>query len=446
MDRRRDLLRAQAFARRRLVAAFTTGRAEIDPSAPSPWRALAAGVAASAVLLGGSWVVGNLRGSSLRLAQGSVLVDLESGSQYVVWRGGTTDQALLVAVPDRSTARLVLGRAPQPVRSISSASVLRVARISPPWAAVGVEVGKPPAGTRWRSCATTPESVQSAKAADSTGPVTADGVTTDLVTGDAVVETESGVRWLLHDSGDDLRRHRLTAATWSLPTVLGLPVLPVADSWVEVVAVGTRITPLPDGELVATRNGFGFRRGSQLARATPFAAAVHEATTGRSAVIDQSGELPDVTDPEIPAGWPERVSFPDRPGGTDAGGVPCLELQPAGDIALVTSSAAIPPGQEESLEPAMGMRVQVSGTWLRRQGAQPAEVKAAANEVVLWREAGRSCVALVGRETAPALGVDPDTFPVAPQAWAEALAPCRIVSLRQVRAEVAAAVESAGDR
>lgn len=112
MTTRRDLVEAQAFQRRRLVAALVGGVPDaLDSGPPRPGRVLLGSVALAVLLLAGGAVAGMVldRPDAGWLDDGSFVVSRATGQQYVVVHGGSAEEAVLQRVPNHVSAQLVLG-------------------------------------------------------------------------------------------------------------------------------------------------------------------------------------------------------------------------------------------------------------------------------------------------------------------------------------------------
>lgn len=129
MPTNRDLVEAQTFARRRLVAAFLSGAPggrEVDHARPG--RTVVCGVALAVLVLAGAAVTGLLstRPDSTWLDEGSFVISADTGEQYVVLVAD--DDPALHRVPNLVSAQLVLGDPSPPVHTVGEEHVRDVPR------------------------------------------------------------------------------------------------------------------------------------------------------------------------------------------------------------------------------------------------------------------------------------------------------------------------------
>lgn len=272
----RELAEAQAWSRRRLAHVLVEGPTAARGEEPRrPGRAVLGGALLAALLVGGSAVVGLVRGAGAtptavampQLGVG-VAVAAETGAAYVVLDAGTAGTAGdagdhgsgegLVARPvlNPVSARLLLPAgaedgavAPQTAPATELADLAARAQ--------GPAVGIPDAPavvpgptdlttTAWVACP------------DAVVPVLADRPPEPLGAATAVLVTAGTASWLVVDAGDGARRYPLPADPGPAETTLaalGAPPLataaPVPSAWLALVPTGTAATLPP----LAVRGG-----------------------------------------------------------------------------------------------------------------------------------------------------------------------------------------------
>lgn len=266
----RELAEAQAWSRRRLAHVLVEGpTAARGEELRRPGRATAGGALLALLLVGGSAVVGVVRGVGADPAAADgpdlgmgVAVAAETGAAYVVLDdgdgdgGGSGEGLVARAVLNPVSARLLLPAgaedgavAPQ----TAPAAELAALAAREPGPAVGIPdapaVVPGPTDlttTAWTACP------------DASAPVLPDRPPAPLGAATAVLVTAGAASWLVVDAGDGARRYPLPADPGAAETTLaalGAPPLatatPVPSVWLGLVAAGTAATLPP----LAVRGG-----------------------------------------------------------------------------------------------------------------------------------------------------------------------------------------------
>lgn len=442
---RRDMLRAQAHVRRRLVAAFVTGVAEVSDRNVRPLRSTLVGAIAAALVLGGTWAVGQLRGRppSGWLSPDTVVVEAETGHLLLV-RAGSGE---LTPVPNLASARLLAGKAE--LRTVVVER--RWIRRQPAGPTRGIEgaprdleVRRTGPGEGWSSCA-----------APEVTSVAAPGTEQVTVGAFAVAAVDSrGTRWLVLDRGTGVRRHELAVSLTRLPALLGLPVAGVPDTWLDLIPRGLDLAPRPEpgdgtptdqfpvaaspggtvrqGDVVASAEGFARVRADRIDPINVFDAMVQQAATGRAPLlVSESWPLSTVAGGEPAASaWPT-----DLPQRLPSGAVACLQAGVPGRPTAETDGSPVRLGYRTGAEVSVAsaqtsaFRVTVGADWLLARGARVAEAQNPAELVVLVE--GSACFPVLGTDASAALGLEPQELATLPSSWADLFKHCQVLSVER---------------
>lgn len=463
---RRDMLRAQAHVRRRLVAAFVTGSPEVDATRPRPLRSVLTGMVVSALVLAGCWVASQMRSRPPTgwFTRDTVVIEAETGQLHLV--RSVDGRLQLTPVPNLTSARLVSGSAQ--LRTVVVGQ--RWIRAEPRTVGLGIDgapaVVSPITATTstahepgWTAClrpgTAGPPAAVAAVALDPPGGVALSHGSWALSATDT-----AGTLWLVLDHPHGSRRHRVPERLHALPGLLGLETAAVPSQWLDLVPRGAdlrvptgleRSGTAPDvsagpaaGDLIATPEGFGRLTRAGAVPLGAFEALVHRAATGREPIL--------VTGPVVwlrPAvrasPWPERLPSP-----MPAGAIPCWEAEPSSSTRIALRSGAAAggwptsevPGAPAAPEPTAGseatsgFRVVPDPAWLLARGATPEELAPlGAAEVVVLVEEGR-CYPLLGPDTLAALGLRLEDFPPVPASWQWLVSDCQVVSVARARGDV----------
>lgn len=375
MASKSELLQAQAFNRRRLRTAFTSGAPggrELPPG--KPLRGVVVSVALAILTVIVSLLIGTFTGSLPKgWGDGSIIVVQGEGSRYVALSD------TLYPIKNLASARLLVGSSA--ITSVPASKLDGIDRDPTP---VGIDNAPDhlPAPDRqysgpWLSCvaADYPLEISTRLLDDPSGPLDQAALVKD---GDGEYWYIQGARRYAVDADniavvasvflgiDDVQAVPTVSALWLNLVVPGTP-LGVdlgselgKDSGTAGLMVGQVVQTESDGEIVAEYivDGQG-----ELVPATPFARTLLTAYVGVDPVIMTVAEATDVRNVNssaVPGDWPQRV-----PVDSSHPSAACLQLQP-GDDGPVVSVASAPddftPGT--SVTPGTGLAVtsQSSGT------------------------------------------------------------------------------------
>lgn len=361
MASKSELLQAQAFNRRRLRTAFTSGAPggrELPPA--KPLRGVVVSVALAILTVIVSLLIGTFTGTLPKgWGDGSIIVVQGEGSRYVAL--GDT----LYPVKNLASARLLAGTTV--ITSVPAAKLDGIDRDPTP---VGID-GAPdqlPAPDRqytgrWLSCvaADRPLEISTRLLDDPSGP-------RDQA---ALVRDGDGGHWFVQGAHryavdpddvavvasvflgiDDVQSVPAVSALWlnlldeGTPLRVDLGDEPGSDAGVAGLLVGQAVQTQADGEVVAEYivDGHG-----QLVPATPFARTLLTAYLGVEPAVMTVAEatgLRDANSKAVPEDWPSLV--PVLSGDPSAA---CLQLEPGEDGPAV-SVASVP----DDLEPGTRVR------------------------------------------------------------------------------------------
>jgi type VII secretion protein EccB len=452
MPTKRDLVEAQAFNRRRLVAAFVSGAPggrEIEP--PRPGRAVVAGAALAGLVAGAAAVSGLIKPTlPSGWDQHGVVVDRTSGARYLAARG------VLYPVANTTSARLLLGARDFRVVFAPDDKIAHTPHGQP----VGI-VGAPDAlpgpgdlvQTGWSSCL------------DGEGDlvlhIARTPVARPVTNHEAVVaETAQGVAVISDGHRYDvppatraatLRALRLDAVTPIEAPARWVDAFPPAPPLVPLVLEGAG-SRLPDsaarppgvthaGTVVVVGSGVRELRyvvtPSGLVPLTPLAAALYEIGSGAlmpEVRVDpaQVGAVPTSAERPYPRGWPEAMP---RPYSEDAA-CALLETRPG---RLPTVRLAAPVGDLDGRPDAPIVVAPGRGAVFR---AVSGGVVNRGTVYVVDATGYRYAVGAPATEVLARLGF-PRTEPVpVPVAWAESLADGPELSIEAARQAVSPAAAS----
>lgn len=356
MASKAELLQAQAFNRRRLRTAFTSGAPggrELPPG--KPLRGVVVSVALGILTIIVSLLIGTFTGNlPKKWGDGSIIVVSGEGTRYVAL--GDT----LYPVKNLASARLLVGTTK--VTSVPASKLDTIARDPSP---VGID-GAPdqlPAPDRqytgaWLSCvdASAPLELSTRLLGDAAGP--ADQA--------ALVKDDDGQFWFVQGS------HRYAVAEESVPVVasvfLGIDdirtVPTVSALWLNLVTPGTPLAVNLGGTLRSDTGTAGLVVGQvvrtesdgqvvaeyivdgkgQLVPATPFARTLltaYVAVDPATLTVAEATNLRNVNSDAVPDDWPTQI-----PGEVNDASRVCLQMKPTDDGPRV-SVASVP----EEIEP-----------------------------------------------------------------------------------------------
>ncbi|ACQ81447.1 protein of unknown function DUF690 [Beutenbergia cavernae DSM 12333] len=435
MATKKELVEAQAFSRRRLLTAFTSGAPggrELEPA--KPMRGVVAGVVLSVLVIGGSLAFGLFnRGLPEDWENGAIIVVSENGARYV------SQDGVLLPVENMASARLV---APQdaPMYTVSESDLADVPRGE----RVGI-VGAPDAlpepadlvGDRWRSCLDgngafltsldlpaegETEADQGAEGGDGVGTLVRAGGQLVLVQGDRrypVPESEfvGGVlrelgldgagapevdpRWLqLFDEGEPIEPFTVPGAGEPAPGAAG----DVQDALVGSVLVES-----------GTDDAFVIDDAGELAPLTPFARAMYLIGPGgeRAPIEVTTNEISSIaTTPEadspVPQTWPTLTPLP-----VEDGAAPCALLTSGEDWSTALVAGPVPERTGVAMAPGAGA--------LARFVADPGTTSGP----VRFIDENGTMYAITGEDqtgTLARLGYATDDVAVVPYAWGDLFA------------------------
>lgn len=360
MASKTELMQAQAFNRRRLRTAFTSGAPGGRELAPGkPLRGVVVSVALAILTIIVSLLIGTFTGTLPKgWGDGSIIVVKGEGSRYVAL--GDT----LYPVKNLASARLLVGSTE--ITSVPADKLDGIDRDPTP---VGID-GAPdhlPAPDRqytdhWLACVTAsrPLEISTRLLSDPSGPKTQA----------ALVEDDDGAYWYIQGARrfavskdsvavvasvflgiDDVRTVPTASALWLNLVTPGTP-LDITlgselgeDAGTAGLIVGQAVQTQVDGEVVAEYIVDG--RGD-LVPATPFARTLLTAYVGVPPVtmtVAEATSLRNVNSTAVPEDWPSAVPVPSA----DPSGA-CLQMTPTADGPVVSVAAS-----PEELEP--GTRV-----------------------------------------------------------------------------------------
>lgn len=439
---RTDLLRAQSFLRRRMLAAVAFGSPDVTGRAVSPLRSVVVGLALSALLLAGSFAFGRLSGRPPPdwLDDHTLLRERGSGRLFLVAHP-TGRPARLTPVPNRASAHLLSGTAQ-----------LRTVEVAPRWigtvpagAAAGV-VGAPDAPHwgalgAWTACVTSGTGLRLAADDQAPGrPADPQG---------AAVRGPDGVLWLVASRpGAAAHRFRVEEHHRRLVDLLALTIRLVPQEWLALFEQGPPITSSPPpgagaaspqvpghrvGDVLATGRGFALVTAGGPVAISPFTATVLEARTGRPAVLTDEAFPGAVAMPAGQDGWPD--TFP--PEAT----APC-----AGWAAGTGTVALVEQPRTWTTRP-VALRAVLDTDWWVRHGALPEGAgpsaqpgssqsgsQSGSSETVVLVDEWGTCYPVLGEGTVAALGVRAADLPVVDRAWLDLVPTCHVLSRERARA------------
>ncbi|NTV39930.1 MAG: type VII secretion protein EccB, partial [Demequinaceae bacterium] len=361
MANKKDLIEAQAFSRRRLLTAFTSGAPggkELEPA--KPLRAVFAGVALSVMVIVGGVFYGLMKPA---LAEGwdnnNVIIAKDTGARYVAFDG------VLYPVLNATSARLLLP-ADKYKPIVTTSSAISKAPVGPTIGILGAPDDVPAAAALvadgWTACPS-PEGTAISIPGDA---VVAAAPTAALVRSDGrdYVVT-GGTAYLVDERSSD--------AVLRAIGLVGITPLEVSSRWLNLFAAGAPFAPVEiagEGEVVEgtdlvvgaavqavnSPDVYMVTADGELAPLSPLALQLYSLGTGAGAsVLDVSqAEIGDLPTAPIPAGgidWPADVLTPVAPGaavcavlGHDARALPTTALAttfvpPAGDGVSVTAGS-----------------------------------------------------------------------------------------------------------
>ncbi|WP_309127386.1 type VII secretion protein EccB [Microbacterium sp.] len=350
MASKSELLQAQAFNRRRLQTAFTSGAPggrELPPG--KPLRGVVVSVALAILTVIVSLLIGTFTGSLPKgWGDGAIIVVKGEGSRYVAL--GDT----LYPVKNLASARLLVGSS-----TITSVPADKLDGIDRDPTPVGID-GAPdhlPAPDRqytgpWLSCvaAAQPLEISTRLLDDPTGPRDQAALVKDddgeywFVQGAkryAVAEDNVAVVASVFLGIDDVQSVPTVSALWlnlvspGTPLAVNLGSELGTDAGTAGLMVGQAVQTQADGEIVAEYIVDG--RGD-LVPATPFARTLLTAYVGVDPVVMTVAEatnLRNVNSNAVPGDWPERV-----PVETEDPAAACLQMNPTEDGPVVSVAAS----------------------------------------------------------------------------------------------------------
>ena len=373
MASKSELLQAQAFNRRRLQTAFTSGAPggrELPPG--KPMRGVVVSVALGILTIIVSLLIGTFTGSLPKgWGDGSIIVVQGEGSRYVAL--GDT----LYPVKNLASARLLVGTTK--ITSVPAGKLDGIARDPSP---VGID-GAPdylPAPDRqydgvWLGCVASdkPLEISTRLLGDSSGPANQA----------ALVKDDDGEYWFIQGERryavppdsvavvasvflgiDDVQSVPTVSALWLNLVAPGTP-LDVnlgseigTDAGTAGLVVGQAVQTQADGEVVAEYIVDGHGR---LVPATPFARTLLTAYVGMDPVVMTVAEatnLRDVNSDAVPEDWPAQVPVEAE----DPADV-CLQMKPTSDgpvVSVASSPDDLAPGTR--VTPGAGVAVGARGT------------------------------------------------------------------------------------
>ncbi len=419
MASKSELLQAQAFNRRRLRTAFTSGAPggrELPPG--KPLRGVVVSVVLAILTVIVSLLIGTFTGSLPKgWGDGSIIVVQGEGSRYVAL--GDT----LYPIRNLASARLLAGTS-----EITSVPANKLDGIDRDPTPVGIE-GAPdhlPAPDRqytgsWFSCvaAAYPLEISTRLLDDPSGPP-------DQA---ALVKDDDGEYWYIQGARryaveadnvavvasvflgiDDVQAVPTVSALWLNLVVPGTPLGADlgrelgSDSGTAGLMVGQAVQTEADGEIVAEYIVDG--RGD-LVPATPFTRTLMTAYVGVEPVVMTVAEatnLRNVNSDAVPDDWPRQV-----PVVAEDPTAACLQMEPSGDGPVVSVASA-----PAELEP--GTRVTPgSGTAVTSQGSGTGATYGFVSEAgVFFPVESATDLALLGYKT--------DASVTVPASWTQLLA------------------------
>ncbi|MDT0156126.1 type VII secretion protein EccB [Microbacterium sp. ARD32] len=373
MASKSELLQAQAFNRRRLQTAFTSGAPggrELPPA--KPMRGVVVSVALGILTIIVSLLIGTFTGTLPKgWGDGSIIVVQGEGSRYVAL--GDT----LYPVKNLASARLLVGTTK--ITSVPASKLDGITRDPSP---VGID-GAPdylPAPDRqydgaWLSCvaADAPLKISTRLLGDPSGP--ADQA--------ALVKDDDGGYWFVQDD----RRYAVPRDSVAVvaSVFLGIDdvgsVPKVPGAWLNLVAPGTPLDVNLGSKLGSDAGAAGLIVGQavqtqadgqtvaeyivdgkgRLVPATPFARTLLTAYVGVDPVVMTVAEatnLRDVNSDAVPEDWPERV-----PAESADPARACLQMKPTSDgpmVSVATSPDELEPGTR--VQPGAGAALTARGS------------------------------------------------------------------------------------
>lgn len=368
MASKSELLQAQAFNRRRLQTAFTSGAPggrELPPG--KPMRGVVVSIALGILTIIVSLLIGTFTGSLPKgWGDGSIIVVQGEGSRYVALSD------TLYPVKNLASARLLVGTTK--ITSVPASKLDGIARDPSP---VGID-GAPdylPAPDRqydgaWLSCvaADAPLEISTRLLGDPSGPANQAALVKDgdggywFVQADrryAVPQDSVAVVASVFLGIDDVSSVPTVSGLWLNLVAPGSP-LDVnlgstlgSDAGAAGLIVGQAVQTQADGQTVAEYIVDGKGR---LVPATPFARTLLTAYVGVDPVVmtvAEATDLRDVNSDAVPDDWPERV-----PAEADDPAQVCLQMKPTSDgpvVSVARSPEDLEPGTR--VEPGAGAAV-----------------------------------------------------------------------------------------
>lgn len=373
MASKSELLQAQAFNRRRLQTAFTSGAPggrELPPA--KPLRGVVVSVALAILTVIVSLLIGTFSGSLPKnWGDGAIIVVKGEGSRYVALAD------TLYPVKNLASARLLVGSS-----AITSVPADKLDGIDRDPTPVGID-GAPdhlPAADRqykgvWLSCvaADQPLEISTRLLDDPAGPTAQAALVKDddddywYIQGErryAVADDNVAVVASVFLGIDDVRAVPTVSALWlnlvtpGKPLAVDLGAELGSDAGTAGLIVGQAVQTQADGEVVAEYIVDG--RGD-LVPATPFARTLLTAYVGVEPAVmtvAEATDLRNVNSNAVPSDWPTDV-----PAASEDPSATCLQMRPTADGPVVSVTAApaeVEPGTE--VKPGAGAAITARGS------------------------------------------------------------------------------------
>lgn len=276
MASNKDILDAQQFNKRRLIAAFTSGAPEgREVELKSPTGPLVVGVLLTVIILVGAWVWGRFQPALPQgWENGSFITATDTGAQYYSIEG------TLHPVRNSVSAQLLSGSGQLTRTSVASSALEGIPR-GPEIGIVGAPSSVPSrdalVNSGWTAC----------PADGSTQLTVSDAQVTSHATNGALVRQGERVflvrdGWRHEVAAKDLAAVRIAFA-WE-----GAETVEVPTAWLDLFDAGTALAPLTFPEPGAPVTGFS---GSLTAAVKGSVVEVVDGQTTRHFVVTGSGEL-----------------------------------------------------------------------------------------------------------------------------------------------------------
>lgn len=437
MATKKDLVEAQSFSRRRLTSAFVSGAPggrEVEPD--RPLRAVAGGLALTAVLVLGSMAFGWLRSALPNDWENDRLVIAEdSGARYVSVKG------VLHPVVNTTSARLLIPAASFQVVAVPDDQLAEIDR-GPTLGILGAPDSLTPpdrlVNSGWVSCLLAEEVLATA-----IGPQRR---ATPVPAG-AVVVRSAGQSFVVAGG----RRHAVADRDLSAVTVAlrldGRPAVAAPAAWLNLFSEGPALAPvrldgvgralpgLPAGAtagsvLVIDDRRFLVTTDGAIEPLTPVAFEMYRLGSG-AGVREVEVQAAQIAQLEVrpqratPVDWPAELPTPVET-------IPCASLTAAPgrapEVTLGTTDAAPPEGERGRtvVDTGHGALVRaVSGSALNRGPVLAVDQTATAY-----------AVEGADAEVLARLGYTPGDVTPVPQAWTELLRPGPVLGVEAARAVV----------